>query len=95
MLYFFDVKLGSEHSIFPGDTGLATITCSTLSCSHGNSYVLDYSGHVPFDGSSGFGGVHYSLHLEGVVSAVPVPAAIWLFSSGLLLLAGTFKRKAH
>lgn len=30
-------------------------------------------------------------HIEGVVSAVPVPAAIWLFGSGLLGLAGMMR----
>ncbi len=31
---------------------------------------------------------------EVIVSAVPIPAAAWLFGSGLLLLTGFFKRKA-
>ena len=31
---------------------------------------------------------------EVIVSAVPIPAAVWLFGSGLLLLTGFFKRKA-
>ena len=29
------------------------------------------------------------------VSAVPIPAAVWLFSSGLFGLAGVARRKAH
>lgn len=30
----------------------------------------------------------YALHLEGTVSAVPVPAAAWLFGSDIMGLAG-------
>lgn len=67
--------------------GTATIVCSTSSCSAGSTYALDMDVHVPV----AFGSVPYSLHLEG--SVVPVPAAVWLFGSGLLGLAGVARRK--
>ncbi len=34
-----------------------------------------------------------NLYLEGTISAVPVPAAVWLFGSGLLGLAAVAKRR--
>lgn len=60
---------------------------------YGNAYALDYTATVPFNDPSGFGGVKYKLHLEGVVQAVPVPAALWLFGSGLLGLISVVRRK--
>lgn len=35
----------------------------------------------------------YNWNITGTVSAVPVPAAVWLFGSGLIALAGLAKRK--
>ncbi len=68
---------------------------------YGNSYTLDYAATVPLEDPSYFGGVHYFIHLEGTVGPVgegdgfvPVPAAAWLFGSGLFgLLAWRRVRK--
>ncbi|WP_372521448.1 VPLPA-CTERM sorting domain-containing protein [Sulfuricaulis sp.] len=64
---------------------------------YGSTYSLNYAGTVPLNDPSGFGGVQYFLHLTGVVTAapseVPIPAAVWLFGSGLLGLAGVARRK--
>ncbi len=82
---------------FDNGTGLATITCSVASCSNSSTYTLSYSANVPQADSSNFGGVLYSLELTGHItaptSAVPVPAAVWLFGSGLLGLVGVARRK--
>lgn len=61
----------------------------------GGAYYLNYAGTVPAGDPSGFGGVQYYLHLEGnvTVAAVPVPAAVWLFGSGLVGLVGVARRK--
>ena len=73
--------------------GVARVSCS-VDCSDGDSYTLDYSAKVPVDcGGCGFENVKYALHLEGTISSVPVPAAIWLFGSGLLGLAGIARRR--
>ena len=75
----------------------AVVACNDgNACAAGSAYTLDYNAVVP---SGGFAGVAYLLHLEGVVgtgavSAVPVPAAVWLFGSGLLGLVGVARRKA-
>lgn len=76
--------------------GVADITCA-VDCADGDTYTLDYTATVPLGDPSGFGGVKYNLHLVGTigtaVSAVPVPAAVWLFGSGLLGLVGVARRK--
>jgi len=76
-----------------GNGGTATISCSSSACADGDSYTLDYSATVPVGEPIGFGGVFYQLHLEGRISAVPVPAAIWLFGSGLIGLAGVVRAR--
>lgn len=67
------------------------------------TWSLDYSAVVPDGDPSGFGGTAYDLHLEGTFTgditsviapaAVPVPAAVWLFGSGLVGLVGVARRK--
>jgi len=74
-----------------GDTGVATITCAA-DCSYGDTYVLDYMGHIR-EGDGGLGGEEVIIHLEGTISAVPIPPALYLFGSGLLGLIGLSRRK--
>jgi len=76
------------------DDGVATITCG-IDCGDGDTYTLDYSATVPAGDQTGFGSVRYTLHLEGTISSVPVPAAAWLFGSGLISLAGFARRKKY
>lgn len=82
--------------IYDNGSGLATITCSMSSCSASSTFILSYSAVVPRADPSGFGGVTYNLYMEGHMGAVPIPAAAWLFSSGLLGLVGVARHKrAH
>ncbi len=70
--------------------GAASISCTTgSSCSDGSNYTLDAAFHVT---GAGFTTIPYTVHLEGQVSNVPVPAAAWLFGSGLAGLL-TFARR--
>jgi len=66
---------------------------------YGGAYTLDYHATVPVGDPSNFGGVQYSLHLVGNVNAagpaVPIPAAAWLFGSGLMGLVGIARRKSR
>ena len=71
----------------------ATIVCDGAgTCSDSSNYTIDGAFHV---NGAGFTTVAYTLHLEGHVaeSAVPVPAAVWLFGSGLLGLVGVARRR--
>ena len=88
-----NIPLGGDSANFPTDTGLATIVCETSACANGETFSLDYVAHVPWNDPSGFGGVLYGLHLEGAISAVPLPAAVWLFGSGLFVLAGVARSR--
>ena len=71
----------------------AIVTCG-VDCAAGDTFTLDYNAIVP-DG--GFAGVAYQLHLSGTIGegapAIPVPAAVWLFGSGLLGLVGVARRR--
>ena len=73
-----------------GADQLATITCETAACANGERYTLEYSTLVPNDT---FIWTPYILHLEGTITAVPVPAAAWLFVSGLISLSGFARLK--
>ena len=80
--------------------GVADITCG-VDCGDGDTYTLAYTATVPMGDPSGFGGVGYDLFFTGTISggaitapaAVPVPAAVWLFGSGLVGLAGVARRR--
>ena len=72
------------------DTGASAIVTCGIDCSNGDTYTLDYDAFVSSDN---FAGVHYALHLSGTVSSVPVPAAVWLFGSGLIGLIGMARRE--
>ncbi|HEB86820.1 MAG TPA: VPLPA-CTERM sorting domain-containing protein [Gammaproteobacteria bacterium] len=73
--------------------GVATITCSLANCGDGGTYALDYATIIPPSTLHNFGGVPYGYHIKGIVSAVPVPAAVWLFGTGLVGLAGVAVRR--
>jgi hypothetical protein len=71
---------------------LANVTCG-VDCAVGDTFSLTYAAIVP---SGGFAGFFYTLNLVGTIGAgneIPVPAAAWLFGSGLLGLAGVARRR--
>jgi len=81
---------GEETYIDMGTGGAATVTCGDV-CQDGDTFNLTY---ITRTGPPEiFGGVNYLLYMEGVVSVVPVPAAVWLFGSGLLGLLAAARRK--
>lgn len=94
------IDMGGGQQVFNGNnfdngTGIAQLVCGT-DCSLGDTFVLDYAAVVPQGDASGFGGVAYTLHLEGTIqeaAVIPVPAAVWLLGSGLLGLVGVARRR--
>lgn len=74
---------------------MATITCSLADCAAGSSYQLNLSANYVDPDPHIWVTIPYALHLEGSVSAVPVPAAVWLFGSGLAGLVGVARRKKY
>ena len=89
------IPMGGDTANFAGDTGIGSISCDTAACDVGENYTLTYSAHVPLGDPSGIGGVLYQLNLVGTVALVPVPAAVWLFGSGLLGMVGIARRKSR
>jgi len=81
----------TETSILLSPWSTITMVCDTSSCSDGSNYTLD--GLYWITPGPGASQVPYHLHLEGTISNVPVPAAIWLFGSGLFGLTAMAKRK--
>lgn len=74
----------------------AELTCSSFNCADGDTFILDFYSTVLDDSVAGFVGASYAMHLEGViVSAVPVPAALWLLVSGMGVLFVSAKRRCR
>ena len=76
---------------FPADTGMATIVCA-VDCGLGDTYTLDYIGHTALTGNP-IDSQPFLIHLEGTITAVPLPAAVWMFGAGLLGMVGIVRRK--
>lgn len=72
--------------------GVANIICG-FDCENGDTYTLTYTATVPSHDVNGYANSQYSLSLTGTVSAVPVPTAAWLFTSGLIALTGFSHRR--
>ena len=85
------IDMGSGAS-----NGVASIACG-VDCSLGDTHTLTYGATVPVGDPSGFGGVSYQLNMVGTIgeqtAVIPVPAAVWLFGSGLLGLVGVARRR--
>ena len=78
---------GSDYA-FGAQQGVATYSFD------GTNFTLDYHWDASYNGNVGLGPLDvtlYDLHLAGTV--VPVPAAVWLFGSGLVGLISITRRK--
>ena len=71
-----DIDIGDANAHPIPDTLRATIICSNNPCQVGDSYMLDYFGHVPMGHPSGFGGVWFKFHLEGTITDGVLPPRI-------------------
>lgn len=61
------IPMNSNATVAGFADGIAKLTCA-VDCNYGDTYVLEYSATVPDGDASGFGNVHYFLHLEGTVA---------------------------
>jgi len=91
----FTVTINNQTmTALTADTGLKTSANAQL-----NAAVIDLSSFGVADGAAvssidiGLTRGGASFALAGTISSVPVPAAVWLFGSGLLGLAGVARRK--
>lgn len=79
-----------DGSLLPGYSGSGTsalLSCA-IDCSNGDSFTLEFNtAYMMWWLDTGnVGAMPYQLHLEGTVSAVPLPGAYWLFLSGFFYL---------
>ncbi len=89
--YYYNGRL-AQGAWTGNPDGVALLECA-VDCSIGETYNLLYSATFPAGDCSGcWANVRYTLHLEGTISAVPIPAAVWLFGSGLIGLVGFSRR---
>jgi len=88
---FPHVSMGTGAWFGSTTDGMAQVTCS-VDCGEGDIYTLVYSATMALDpppsSENLFENTLYLLNLTGTISAVPVPAAVWLFGSGLVGLMG-------
>jgi hypothetical protein len=77
-MFGVDYEQGSTNAT------LTTSNCVGSTCDYTLAWQTPF-GKGPFDGFSG------TWQLTGTVSAVPVPAAVWLLGSGLVGLIGTVR----
>ena len=78
--YVYGLNLDSSDTLYGFTLGWKTLTIDTTT-GIGTHVATNY---IRANGADGSGGV----------SAVPVPAAVWLFGSGILGLVGVARRKA-
>jgi hypothetical protein len=57
--------------------GIATVVCDQADCAAGGGFVLDMALPIPPNPAHGFGGVPYSLHMEGTIVAPPLTANVY------------------
>ena len=92
---FSDTLISNSYlSGFHSLEGPAPLAATSSSLGLGHDINGNYIGGTPFDGIAGFINIGSGNSLTVTsVSAVPVPAAVWLFGSGLIGLVGVARRK--
>jgi hypothetical protein len=94
-VYYNNSQLYINDSIPLWDNSLAIQTNSYNPVD--NSFVLEWTGSTEIEAyylttNATTVPVNYNISLQGTVSTVPLPGAIWLFASGMFGLAGIGKR---
>ena len=92
----FDLQdLASKNEVLDDTVNLAFITHVRILDIVGDGTFFDTSGDVIYDPYPTVGTAGFDLDAIGVVNAVPLPAAVWLFGLGLLALAGIRRYKGR
>lgn len=81
--------VNAPHTLGKSNGGV-TFNCTSTA---GNFECFSETRLALADDSLGFTGAYFQFNVTGTISAVPVPAAVWLFGSGLIGLIGVAKRK--
>lgn len=89
------IELSSAASYgYVGSSGLASVSGDIMNYATGDTFLVGQT--TVIDPSSPFFGVRITLGLNGNDPVVvPLPAAVWLFGSGLLGLIGLARRKTN
>ncbi|BAV33871.1 hypothetical protein SCL_1566 [Sulfuricaulis limicola] len=82
---------GTAHNPAGNHAGTVFLLASTDNDGDGTLGIPMVEGGPFYD--PGFGGHNFNFNLQGSMTVVPVPAAVWLFGSGLLGLVGMARRK--
>ena len=101
----FTIAVGSITYFESDDSGYASLDLPTISLLSGSLDAFNFSTTLDGNGFDSFSNIFDGLDLNGygingtwnstvTLSPVPVPAAVWLFGSGLIGLAGVARRKA-
>ena len=91
-MYFKNLASTPVSSLFPN---LQSVSYwSGTPESNNNAWFLDFNTGESLFGAKSSMGYSWAVH-AGNVSPVPIPAAVWLFGSGLLGLIGVARRKAR
>jgi hypothetical protein len=86
----------SSYSSFYADEGPAPLAATASSLGLGYDINGVYIGGTPFDGIKGLINIGSGNSLTVTsYSVVPVPAAVWLFGTGLLTLIGMSRRRIN
>lgn len=94
---FTDLTLSSNATYdFNTIDGTGSLSGVSMNYETGDTFLVGQSTVI---GDNPFTGLRITLGMNGndpvLVSAVPVPAAVWLFGSGLIGLAGLARRKTQ
>lgn len=90
----FGGLFGGTNFFLPPDGGANNVTVETLTDLGGGDFgaVVRYVGTINDPGGA-FHNFASNWRLEGTMTVVPVPAAVWLFGSGLIGLVGVARRR--
>ena len=83
----------SNYDLFSNIQSIVYWTATEYTPNTINAWYFNFSGGGQYVGNKTISNYAWAVY-DGDVSAVPIPAAVWLFGSGLLGLIGVARKKA-